>query len=299
MFYDRFLDLCNTKNVKPSRVAIDAGFNKGSVSVWKKKYEKGEDTQPTPEILSKIADYFNVSIDYLLEKTDIKAKKELTTNDSDKLDDNLVAILNQLSPDSLEKVCIYSQSLLDASISKPVCKIDLHEDRNAIYEEKHLADEILKISKRINKAISDKNISYGELQRLTGIPKSALHRYATGTTKKIPIDRIELIAKFTNVSAAWIMGWESEAPTELTLTNAIETHYGNPAVQMLNLFNKLNSVGKSKMIDSAKDLLLIDKYTKPNTYIVKKAAGNGDFKEETITNQDIKKINNLPDAEDF
>ena len=70
MFYERFLDLCNEKGIKPSRVAVETGFNKGSISVWKKKYENGEDTQPTSEILSKIADYFCVTIDYLLGKTD-------------------------------------------------------------------------------------------------------------------------------------------------------------------------------------------------------------------------------------
>lgn len=85
MFYDRFLDLCKEKGVKPSRVATDTGFNKGSVSVWKKKYENGEDTQPTSEILSKIADYFNVSIDYLLGKTIQKA----SLTDDKKQDDNI------------------------------------------------------------------------------------------------------------------------------------------------------------------------------------------------------------------
>lgn len=47
-------------------------------------------------------------------------------------------------------------------------------------------------------AIKNKGLSYAELERLTGVSKSALQRYATGKTKKIPIDVIEKIAKATD-----------------------------------------------------------------------------------------------------
>ncbi len=51
-------------------------------------------------------------------------------------------------------------------------------------------------------------ISYGELSKKTNIPKSALQRYATGETEKIPITRIEVIAKALNTTAQFIMGWD-------------------------------------------------------------------------------------------
>ena len=66
MFYARYVDLCDKNKVSPSRVAIDCNFNKGSVSVWKKKYEAGEDVKPSSDILLKLSDYFGVSVDYLL-----------------------------------------------------------------------------------------------------------------------------------------------------------------------------------------------------------------------------------------
>ena len=65
-----------------------------------------------------------------------------------------------------------------------------------------------KISIRLLELINNSNVSYGELSKRTGIPKSALQRYATGETEKIPITRIELIAKAHNTSAAYIMGWD-------------------------------------------------------------------------------------------
>lgn len=69
------------------------------------------------------------------------------------------------------------------------------------------------ISNRILEIILAKNISYGELSENTGIPKSALQRYATGQTEKIPIDRLEKIATAIGTTTAYLMGWEN-APTE-------------------------------------------------------------------------------------
>ena len=66
------------------------------------------------------------------------------------------------------------------------------------------------LSQRINKAISDSKLSYGELSKLTNIPKSALQRYATGGTGKVPLDRIEAIAKATGVTALYLLGWEEK-----------------------------------------------------------------------------------------
>ena len=54
-------------------------------------------------------------------------------------------------------------------------------------------------SDRLLAIIKEKDISYGELSKLTGIPKSVLQRYATGFTSKIPVDRLQLIARALNV----------------------------------------------------------------------------------------------------
>ena len=66
------------------------------------------------------------------------------------------------------------------------------------------------ISDRILAEIEKKEYSYGELAKITGIPKSAVQRYATGETRKIPMDRVELLSKALNVSAEYIMGWETK-----------------------------------------------------------------------------------------
>lgn len=79
MFYDRFIQICNEHNVTPSQVAIRCGFNKSSVTNWKKN-----GYAPRQEILLKIAEYFNVSVDYLLgNETDFKSQTESVISDDD------------------------------------------------------------------------------------------------------------------------------------------------------------------------------------------------------------------------
>ncbi|MEG2857261.1 MAG: helix-turn-helix transcriptional regulator [Clostridia bacterium] len=65
MFYDNFLQLCNKKGLKPSRVAIEAGIAKSAVSNWRYNWEKGIEVLPTNANAKAISDYFGVTVDYL------------------------------------------------------------------------------------------------------------------------------------------------------------------------------------------------------------------------------------------
>lgn len=68
-------------------------------------------------------------------------------------------------------------------------------------------------AKRILDLMEEKSLSYAELSLMTGIAKSALQRYATGQTAKIPIDRLERIAAALETNAGYLIGWE-DAPSE-------------------------------------------------------------------------------------
>lgn len=67
-------------------------------------------------------------------------------------------------------------------------------------------------SQRMLNAIQKKGFSYSELERITGVSKSALQRYATGKTTKIPIDVIEKVAAATGTTSQYIMGWDDGTP---------------------------------------------------------------------------------------
>lgn len=60
---------------------------------------------------------------------------------------------------------------------------------------------------RLKECIENSSFSYVDLEKITGIPKSNIQRYANGATKKIPVDAIQLIAKAVGISDAYIMGW--------------------------------------------------------------------------------------------
>jgi transcriptional regulator with XRE-family HTH domain len=61
MFYDVFSGLCEQRGIKPSKAAKECGINKSNVSNW-----KNNGYVPRGEALNKIANFFNVSVDYLL-----------------------------------------------------------------------------------------------------------------------------------------------------------------------------------------------------------------------------------------
>jgi len=71
-------------------------------------------------------------------------------------------------------------------------------------------------SQRLKALIEELEVPYLELEKKTGVPKSTLQRYASGTTKKIPIDIIEAFASALGVSPAYIMGWGDRAETSHT-----------------------------------------------------------------------------------
>ena len=74
-------------------------------------------------------------------------------------------------------------------------------------------------------AIEQSGLSYGEIARRTGIPKSSVHRYAQGETKKIPIDAVRLIADAVGVPTSQIMGWEEKETPETSRDERLNILY--------------------------------------------------------------------------
>lgn len=95
MVYDKFCDLCSQKGVSPSKAAMDAGFSKSLISKWKSKQE----IVPSSEVLQKIADYFGVSVDYLLGK-----EKQPTEGELHPANKKLMDLSRTLPPEEAEKV---------------------------------------------------------------------------------------------------------------------------------------------------------------------------------------------------
>ena len=66
MFFDNFVRLCKQKGVKPSRALTEAGVPKSAYSYWRTEAGAGNDAKPTNQNAVKLAQYFDVTVDYLL-----------------------------------------------------------------------------------------------------------------------------------------------------------------------------------------------------------------------------------------
>lgn len=92
VFYDLFYDLCMKKGVTPSKACLEMGLSRSLAAKW-----KNTNATPSAEVMSKIADYFHVSTDYLLGKG---SKKEelpaLTKKDKRDIARRLEATLGAL-----------------------------------------------------------------------------------------------------------------------------------------------------------------------------------------------------------
>ena len=63
MFYDRFLSLCEARGVRPGRACTEMGLSRSLAAKWKSTGVE----RPSTEVLEKMAGYFGLTIDEILE----------------------------------------------------------------------------------------------------------------------------------------------------------------------------------------------------------------------------------------
>lgn len=101
-FYNIFIKLCNEAGKSPSKVALEIGTTKPSVTRWK------NGSNPSDATLQKLADYFNVSVDFLT------GKEKNKNNPAADSDEALAFALfggdtKDITPEMLEDVRNYAQ----------------------------------------------------------------------------------------------------------------------------------------------------------------------------------------------
>ena len=102
-FYEKYIELCAKKEKTPSAVALENNLSKSTVNAWKIGRSK-----PTDVTLSKLANYFGVSVEYL--KGEAEEPEEIkkdptpkTGNEVSDLDAFTLNILHKLTPEYQEK----------------------------------------------------------------------------------------------------------------------------------------------------------------------------------------------------
>lgn len=76
MYYENFEKLCNDNKTNPSRVSKATGISTATLTSWK----KGVYT-PKQDKLQLIADYFNVTVDYLMTGKESEFSVEMAKTD--------------------------------------------------------------------------------------------------------------------------------------------------------------------------------------------------------------------------
>lgn len=77
--FERIEQLRKAQNLSQGKLEKELGFSNGSISKWR-------NSTPTYERLQKVADYFNVTVDYLMTGEDSSDKKEVTLTPRDERD---------------------------------------------------------------------------------------------------------------------------------------------------------------------------------------------------------------------
>lgn len=71
------------------------------------------------------------------------------------------------------------------------------------------------VSERIKKRRKELGLSYKDLSDRTGIPKSTLQRYETGSIKNIPLDKLGTLASGLDTTAMFIIGQDENSNAEI------------------------------------------------------------------------------------
>lgn len=105
MFYDNYIYACELRGEKPNPVAIKCGASKGSSSSWK------NGASPNSDIVAKIAEYLEVSTDFLL------LGKE-TVEDLSPTEKELLNSFRKLSPNEQQRIIGRCEEIASSKVDK-------------------------------------------------------------------------------------------------------------------------------------------------------------------------------------
>lgn len=92
-FYERYEKLCIEKGVSPSRAAQDIGLSNAAASGW------ADGSKPRQITVRKIAEYFNVTVDYLNGKEEKETPAAQEGNGDDPVTMELLSMVNNATDD--------------------------------------------------------------------------------------------------------------------------------------------------------------------------------------------------------
>ncbi len=126
-------------------------------------------------------------------------------------------------------------------------------------------------SNRLKSLLCNKNLKQSDLAKQTNLSKQQISQYVNGKFEPKPMAVLN-IAQVLNINEFWLMGYDVPMTNKVLDTNQfhrlenfnligdIEKKYGGEAIGLLEDFAKLNTAGKSKILEFINDLAQIEKY---------------------------------------
>lgn len=122
------------------------------------------------------------------------------------------------------------------------------------------------IGNRIKERRLELNYTQEQIGNAIGVAKSTIQRYENGLIKDLKMPVIQAIAKVLNVNPNWL----------ILKSNDKEDVCEQQKHILIANYNKLNSIGKKKLVDYSNDLIATENYIS-NDYITLVAArGNSE-----------------------
>lgn len=238
-FWDNFLSLCNQNSTSPNAVCSKLNFSTATATHWK------NGSIPKGDALIKIANYFNVSVDYLLGRVD-KPNITLLEKEERQLLDNF----SSLSPEDKELVLKTFDYFTSGKYSSnyPYYQygygffspnVQLAETIKNLCSKKHIS---------ISQMLSECNMSYSFIQLLE-------HSVSPS------IEDLEKIASYFDISIDDILAnthtydAKHHEISKLSDTSYLSTLGTSITInEILSNVLKLNKSGKTKVLDYINDL---------------------------------------------
>ena len=146
MFYDVFMKLCENKGVTPAKVAKETGINPQTISMW-----KTQGSTPNSKTMAKIAEYFDVSVRFLLGGDEKENQIKISTNQGDLS----VRELEYISA-SLQEELLGLKQKMD-SLAKSMN--ELQARREEIYRQAHQVETLIAMMQRATNGSEMQTIS--------------------------------------------------------------------------------------------------------------------------------------------
>lgn len=106
MFFERLKELREERNLNQTDLAKHLNISQGTIGNWETNKRV-----PDVKMILKIADYFDVSVDYLLGKTNERRKTVPNEKSLSEKQQEIIDIVVKLSEDDIKRVLEYAELL--------------------------------------------------------------------------------------------------------------------------------------------------------------------------------------------